>query len=192
MASYTFGTFRVDTSIGRYSSIDAGCKLMGVQHPMDRFTSSSITYDNGSDFFKELKNENPECEFKTQRISSVKPTVIGNDVWIGADVLIKNGVTIGNGAVVAARAVVTKDIGPYEVWGGVPARLIKYRFPIHIIVMLQQLKWWNYNIADFKNIQPDTDIEVFIDEVQEQISKGTLQKYNPQITTGEEIIETLA
>lgn len=73
-------------------------------------------------------------------------TTIGNDVWIGWGVLIKGGVTIGNGAVIGARSVVTKDVPPYAVVAGVPAKVIKYRFEQEKIDLLQQLQWWNWDI----------------------------------------------
>lgn len=70
--------------------------------------------------------------------------VIGNDVWIGEEAMIMSGVHIGDGAVVAARAVVTKDVSSYSIVGGVPAKHIKYRFPIEIVYKLLQLKWWDW------------------------------------------------
>lgn len=73
-------------------------------------------------------------------------TTIGNDVWIGWGVLIKGGVTIGNGAVIGARSVVTKDVPPYAVVAGVPAKVIKYRFEQEKIDLLQQLQWWDWDI----------------------------------------------
>ena len=72
-----------------------------------------------------------------------KPVVIGNDVWIGSYVRIMEGVTIGDGAVVAACALVTKDVPPYAVVGGVPAKVIKYRFDPDTIEKFLQLKWWD-------------------------------------------------
>jgi acetyltransferase-like isoleucine patch superfamily enzyme len=68
---------------------------------------------------------------------------IGNDVWIGEDVIIPGGVTIGDGAVIASRAVVTRDVAPYSVVGGVPARHIKFRFGEDQIKKLQAIKWWD-------------------------------------------------
>lgn len=72
-----------------------------------------------------------------------KKVIIGNDVWIGSHALILGGVKIGDGAVIGAGAVVTKDVPPYAVVGGVPARIIKYRFSQEIIDKLLEIKWWN-------------------------------------------------
>ena len=69
--------------------------------------------------------------------------IIGNDVWIGAWVKIKGGVRIGDGAIIAMGAIVTKDVPPYAVVGGVPAKIIRYRFSDDIILKLLEKKWWN-------------------------------------------------
>ena len=71
--------------------------------------------------------------------------VIGNDVWIGYEAVIMAGVHIGNGAIIAARAVVTKDVPPYTIVGGVPARPIRKRFDEEVIRKLETLKWWNWS-----------------------------------------------
>ena len=73
-------------------------------------------------------------------------TVIGNDVWIGHDATIMPGVTIGDGAIIATKAVVTKDVAPYTIVGGNPAKPIKKRFSEDIISKLLQLKWWHWYI----------------------------------------------
>ena len=70
--------------------------------------------------------------------------VVGNDVWIGYEAVILSGVTIGDGAIVAARAVVTKDVPPYAIVGGVPAKIIRPRFPEDVIKRLQSLRWWDW------------------------------------------------
>lgn len=75
---------------------------------------------------------------------------IGNDVWIGLNATIMSGITIGNGAVIAANAVVTKDIGHYEIWGGNPAKLIRKRFDESIINELNNVEWWNWSIEDIR------------------------------------------
>lgn len=77
-------------------------------------------------------------------------TVIGNDVWIGTESLIMPGLKVADGAVIAARSVVTKNIGPYEVWGGNPARSIKKRFCDEDIEKLLQIQWWNWDLETLK------------------------------------------
>ena len=90
-------------------------------------------------------------------------TMIGNDVWIGAESMIMPGVRIGDGAVIGARSLVTKNIGPYEIWGGNPARLIKKRFTDDEIQKLLKIKWWDWNLDKLKqhlNIIRSPDVEV--------------------------------
>jgi tetrahydrodipicolinate N-succinyltransferase len=85
-------------------------------------------------------------------------TIIGNDVWIGANVLIRDGVSIGDGAVIAAGAVVTKNIQPYAIVAGVPAKLVRYRFSDEIIQELLDWKWWDLSMAALKNMAEDFSI----------------------------------
>lgn len=75
---------------------------------------------------------------------SCQKTVIGNDVWIGVNCLIKDGITIADGAIIGMGAVVTKNVGPYEIWAGVPARKIRTRFDQSVIDQLLSLKWWEW------------------------------------------------
>ena len=110
----------------------------------------------------------------------IATTVIKNDVWIGADVSIKPGVTIGNGAIVAAHSVVTKDVPPYAIVGGVPAKVIRYRFDNEIITQLLELSWWNYSHMDFSGFNAQDNIESFIDFLQEKINKGFIVPYVPE------------
>ena len=77
--------------------------------------------------------------------------VIGNDVWIGYDAIIMAGVTIGDGAIIGTRAVVTKDVEPYSIVGGVPAKEIRKRFSTDSIARLQELQWWNWAADIIRN-----------------------------------------
>jgi acetyltransferase-like isoleucine patch superfamily enzyme len=80
-----------------------------------------------------------------------KKTIIGNDVWVGNNVTILNGVTVGDGAVIAAGAVVTRDVPPYAIVGGVPAKILKYRFDPETIEYLEKLQWWNKDVDWLRN-----------------------------------------
>ena len=85
------------------------------------------------------------------------PTIIGDDVWIGENVLITGGLTIGTGAVVAARAVVTHDVPPYAIVAGVPARIIRMRFPPHIVDVLLESHWWTLSKEQLLTHMDDLD-----------------------------------
>ena len=88
-----------------------------------------------------IRNKKLDIDY-TKSINN--PVTIGNDVWIGANVCILPGISIGDGAVLAAGAVITKDVPPYAIVGGVPAKVIKYRFSEDIIKKLLKIKWWNW------------------------------------------------
>ena len=80
--------------------------------------------------------------------------VIGNDVWIGYEAVVMAGVRIGDGAVIAARAVVTRDVPPYTIVGGVPAREIRRRFDADTVARLQELRWWDWPIGKIRENLP--------------------------------------
>jgi acetyltransferase-like isoleucine patch superfamily enzyme len=91
--------------------------------------------------------------------------IIGNDVWIGENVIIMGGLNIGNGAIIGAGAVVTKDVKPYTIVGGVPAKEIKKRFTEEQISILQEMKWWDWNESEIRKIAKylmSTDVESLI------------------------------
>ena len=101
----------------------------------------------------------------TPEINKTTP-YIGNDVWIGTNVVIMRGIKIGDGAIVAAGSIVTKDIPPYTIVAGCPAKIIKYRFAEEIIKQLLELKWWNYHINTLSNL-PFNDIDKCIKMIEE-------------------------
>lgn len=117
-----------DTKIGKYCSIAIGVSIGAFKHPLDLLSTNPIVYDNNK-YLLDKGN---------------KGVTIGNDVWIGAKAIILPDITIGDGAVVGANAVVTKDVPPYAIVVGVPAKIIKYRFDKEIIDQLLNLKWWDY------------------------------------------------
>jgi acetyltransferase-like isoleucine patch superfamily enzyme len=157
------------TSVGKYSRINPFCQMTNCsignftaigqatlaglgRHPTNYLSTHSIFY-----------NKNKMTDKWVQPIDYKQnlPITIGNDVWIGRKAIIMDGVTIGDGAIVAAAALVTKDVPPYAIVGGVPAKVIKYRFSDEIIERLLQIKWWDWsddkiteNIGIFRKPDP--------------------------------------
>jgi acetyltransferase-like isoleucine patch superfamily enzyme len=133
--SYINGNARIkNTTIGKYCSIASGVKIVLGAHPTDLISLHPAFY---------AVNKPMETFADKQYFDEYLEVKIGNDVWIGEDVVIPGGVTIGDGAVIASRAVVTKDVAPYSVVGGVPAKHIKFRFDDEKIKALQEIRWWD-------------------------------------------------
>lgn len=141
IGSYTYisrNALIQNTTIGRYCSIshDFICGL--GKHPLNRLSTSPIFYKKKNTLGIQVVNEDSFTE-------DYVPIVIGNDVWIGARVTILDGVNVGNGAVIATGAVVTKDVPPYAIVGGVPAHIIRYREIDNQYLHLKSNNWWNEN-----------------------------------------------
>lgn len=148
------------TTIGRFCSIAAQVRINPGNHPMWRATQSHFTY-RSSAYFDGVADEDAFFDWRRQHA-----VTIGHDVWIGHGVVILAGRTIGDGAVIAAGAVVSKDVDPYMIVGGVPARVIGRRFPAKIGESLQTLAWWNWDhetlkarLEDFRHLP----IEAFLE-----------------------------
>lgn len=119
--------------IGSFCSIANGLIVGGAKHPLDWVSTSPAFYDVGGGTGNHLGNH---------KIEPLKRTYIGNDVWIGSRVIIMQGLNIGTGAVIGAGSVVTKDVPPYAIVAGCPARIIKYRFDDDMIRLLLDSRWW--------------------------------------------------
>lgn len=187
--SSTNSQLPINTIVGRYSSIAHNVQRMYGSHPTDRFTTSMLTYDSKVAAFNDyIKSTNKEVTQIAHGLPNGSPLIIGNDVWIGQDVTFStSGINVGDGAIVAAGSLVTKDVPPYAIVGGVPARLIKYRFSLETIDKLLNLKWWNYGFADFNDINMNDNIEDFIYKLQNQIENSEIQHFNPKVLTIEKI-----
>jgi len=140
VGNYTYvGRFTLVDSgtIGNYCSIAAYCHIGGGNHAISYISTSQRTYSQGNIFdLPDYWNSWPD------------PPVIGSDVWIGSHAVVLQGLTIGDGAVVAAGAVVTKDVPPYAIVAGVPARVVKFRFNEEQIEYLMGLKWWDMPLSE--------------------------------------------
>jgi acetyltransferase-like isoleucine patch superfamily enzyme len=123
----------INVRVGKFCSIADNCIIGGASHPTDWGSTSPVFYRG-----KNILGRN----FSNHYYDPYKKTIIASDVWIGSSCLIRSGVTIETGAVIGMGSVVTKDIGPYEIWAGNPAKLIKKRFSEDIILELVQSKWW--------------------------------------------------
>lgn len=160
-----------NVEIGRYCSIGNGFAILS-NHPTDWLTSSAVAYE--AIFPAPFRRES----YSTEAFDKLPPVRIGHDVWIGSYVRIKGGVTIGNGAIIAAGAVVTKDVPPYAVVGGVPAHLIRMRFPTELIERIESLRWWQYDLSGLA-LPFDSPAEA-LDAIEEGVADGTITSYAPQ------------
>lgn len=180
---YGLGSCVIDCErIGRYCSISRNVNIGFAGHSTT-FLSSSTLFKfnaNAEEFlpFMEERNYAWEQEMNAKNKESCLKSlpIIGNDVWIGYGVIVMNGVSIGDGAVLAAGSVVTKDVEPYSIMGGNPARILKKRFSDVLIEKLLRLKWWDYapsllNGIDISN--PEKCIDCL-----ENVMRGQ-KKYSP-------------
>ncbi len=146
-----------NATIGKFSNIAASVRVGATDHPMDRATLHHFTYRSAMYGFGE-----DDQEFFNHRESRI--TTIGHDTWIGHGAMIKPGIAVGNGAVVGQGAVVTKDVPPYAIVAGNPAKILRYRFPEDTVRSLEAIAWWDWpddkikaHLLDFRE-----EVEVFI------------------------------
>ena len=166
LGSYIGRECAINASIGRFCSIADYVCTIGGSHPTSKFVSTNPAFYStektaGLSYVQQTVFK--EHEYALQDKYTVE---IGNDVWIGHGARILQGVHIGDGAIIGAGALVTKDVAPYTIVGGVPAKVIRKRFEDAQIEKLMQIQWWNKDEAWFKqNAHLFSDVQLFIESV---------------------------
>ena len=157
----------ISAKIGRFVSIGRYCHTVYFSHPTKDFVSThpafySLLKQSGFTFVERQKYD----EYKLYDVNNKYAVYIGNDVFIGANVIILGGIAIGDGAIIAAGSVVTKNVSPYTIVGGVPARQLRKRFNDSQISQLLQIQWWNRPL-DWLKVNSDMfdNIDIFLNNV---------------------------
>ena len=178
MGAFSYSEIPIVQNIemGRYCSIAIGVRRMGHDHPMGRLSTSTFTYDA---LWEKLADKDFGGGFQIENYPLKHPVAakIGHDVWIGEDVILAQGITIGTGAVIATGSIVTKDVPPYAVVGGVPARIIKMRFPDSLVERLLVSEWWKYKYTDLPRNWSDPSAA--LDEIKRREERNLIQPFSP-------------
>lgn len=148
--------------IGKFCSIACNVRVQCATHPINYVSTYPGFFDTCNNF-PFGKGKTHFKEFIT--LEDGKYVHIGNDVWIGEGVTIKGGVTIGDGAIIGMNATVTKDVPPYAIVGGVPAKIIRYRFDEETIKKLLAIKWWDWDPELIKERREEfIDVQAFVNK----------------------------
>lgn len=169
--SYSCSVLR-NVEVGNYCSIAGEVLFLLPQHAVDRFSLAPVL-----DGDAEIRG----------------PIIVGHGAWIGARAIIMDNVHIGNGAIVAAGAVVTKDVPPYAIVGGVPAKVIRYRFPPELIRKIEETAWWLYDLPRMEGFSEIdwNDVLRATQLIADAIHAGKVKKFDaPPVT--QEVLEPFA
>ena len=171
--------------IGRYCSVGQHTLIAPGEHPMEFLSTHPFSSDPSGVSAGMSDNDDYAriaCTGISQRNDPrrVGITRIGHDVWIGARAIILHGVTVGHGAVVAAGAVVTRNVEPYAIVGGVPAAPIRWRFPNDLRAQLLQLEWWNYDLSSLGESRDYSDVAATVERLKNLKITGALKPLTPR------------
>ncbi|WP_306006403.1 chloramphenicol acetyltransferase [Aquicoccus porphyridii] len=150
-----------NAEIGKFANIASFARIGPTDHPMDRASLHHFHY-RSADYWDDAQNDPDFFAHRRARIAR-----IGHDTWIGHSAVIRPEVTVGHGAVIAAQAVVTRDVAPYEIVAGIPAKPLRMRFAPQIVERLIALAWWDWDhqtlrarLDDFRSLP----IEAFLEK----------------------------
>lgn len=188
MGAYSYSrtaSMSANFKCGRYCSVAKGVELSDQEHPTKRISSHPFTTHAhmrnfaSSEFGK-------KWDVTSFRTLGPAPEIM-HDVWVGGNALLRRGIRIETGAIVAGRAVVTRDVPPYAIVGGSPARVLKLRFSEGLVQRLLESKWWEYNFCDLPD--PGTeDVESFLEKFEEIRDTGAIKKFDPGLIDIEETL----
>lgn len=185
--SYAVSGHAYGTHIGRYCSIARDVNIGQFNHTMEWLSTSPFQFEQGFTFNTgaqfpdkgayDATTPDPALSARARR-DLTRITRIGNDVWIGHGAIITAGVSVGNGAVIGANAVVTKDVPAYAIVGGVPAKLIRYRFDEDLRDRMLKVKWWQYATWQLTGV-PFADPKAALAEIERRVKEEGMKPYAP-------------
>jgi len=176
--SYTRSVLPEIISVGRYTSIANGLTVLGDRHPHEWVSTCPSFYSPQSGLMKALSLD-MQSQPKAHTFNKTKKNItIGNDVWIGQNVTLAQGIIIGDGSVIAANSLVIKDVAPYSIVGGNPAKPIKNRFNDYIIDAMKALQWWKYSALELTELNVSNP-HIFCHQLTQRIAAGEIQEFKP-------------
>ena len=173
------------TRLGRYSQIGESSIIGPPEHPMDWFSSHPFAFTRPDevpvmyeldDFARLAPTADAGESWASQQVND---TVIGHEAYIGAGAFIKRGVTIGDGAVVGAGSIVTRDVPPFAIVVGSPAKVVRQRFSDAIVERLLALQWWNYDLAPWRDQVDFSEVEPTLEFLEDCLASGALEPLVP-------------
>lgn len=171
--------------VGRYGQIGESAIVGPPEHPMDWFSTHPFAFTRPDELpgmyrMPDFARLAPQADEQIHFTKTVPlTTVIGHEAYVGAGAFVRRGVTIGHGAVVGARSVVLRDVPPYAIVAGSPARLIRMRFPERVIERMLALEWWRYDLAPWKRGLDFSRVEATLERLEDLAEQGQLDVLRP-------------